>query len=142
MRRLFLAVAATLLMASASAQEDPIGSSYRIGPRDQIQIHVLEMEDLNQEVTVAEDGTVNLPLVGTLEAPGVDRGPIEHPAAQHARKPGAAQSDRDDFGHQLSLPAGVDSRRRQRARESLRTWPGNVAQRLDGSWRDGGQSRV
>ena len=71
MRRLCFALAAVFLAAQASAQESQGASSYRIGARDQIQIHVEEMEDLNKEVTVAEDGTISLPLVGTLEAQGL-----------------------------------------------------------------------
>jgi polysaccharide export outer membrane protein len=55
----------------AEAQGGQIARSYRIGPRDQIQIHVVETADLNQQIDVAEDGTISLPLVGTLEAQGL-----------------------------------------------------------------------
>lgn len=71
MRRLFIALALATVPIQAVAQDDQIAGSYRIGPRDQIQIHVEEMDELNQEVTVAEDGTVSLPKVGTLAAQGL-----------------------------------------------------------------------
>lgn len=77
MKRSFLALAAGLFVLPIGAQESSLGSSYRIGARDQLQIHVEEMEDLNQEVTVAEDGTISLPMVGTLEAQGLTESLLE-----------------------------------------------------------------
>ncbi len=64
---LFIAVL-TLLATGVSAQQLETAGQYRIGPRDQIQVHVEEVEDLNQEVTVADDGTISLPMIGTVEA--------------------------------------------------------------------------
>ncbi|MEM7354523.1 MAG: polysaccharide biosynthesis/export family protein [Acidobacteriota bacterium] len=76
MRRLFLVCLATFTAITAgaarlAAQEDLVAQSYRIGARDNLQIHVEETEELNQEVTVAEDGTISLPLVGTVLARGL-----------------------------------------------------------------------
>ncbi len=68
MKRCFVVAALALLTASVCAQQAESTGLYRIGPRDQIQIHVEEVEDLNQEVTVADDGTINLPMIGTVEA--------------------------------------------------------------------------
>ena len=53
------------------AQEDRPAGSYRIGPRDQIQIRVEEAEDLSAEVEVGDDGTISLPQVGTVAAQGL-----------------------------------------------------------------------
>ncbi|MEM7583290.1 MAG: polysaccharide biosynthesis/export family protein [Acidobacteriota bacterium] len=57
-----------LLAVEAAAQQTRTGIQYRIGPRDQIQVHVEEVDELNQEVTVADDGTINLPMIGTVDA--------------------------------------------------------------------------
>ena len=64
-------LAAVVTAPEAAAQEGQLARSYRIGPRDQIQIHVEEMAALNKEIAVAEDGTISLPQVGTVEARGL-----------------------------------------------------------------------
>lgn len=75
MNRWLHALVAILLPAlgavPAAGQEDRNAATYRIGPRDQIQIRVEEMEDLNQEVTVDEAGTIKLPVLGTVEVQGL-----------------------------------------------------------------------
>ncbi len=62
----------------AVAQNDPASPSYSIGPRDKIVIQVDETTDLNMEVTVAEDGTVSLPVVGTLQVQGLTGTQLEN----------------------------------------------------------------
>lgn len=76
MKRLLLPLALSgLLAGSAAAQgvrpSGPAGSSYRIGPRDQIQIRVDELPNLDSEQAVAEDGTIVLPIIGTVHAQGL-----------------------------------------------------------------------
>ena len=71
-----LALAAAMLATSApappaTAQEGQIGRAYRIGPRDRLQIYVEEEENLSKEIDVADDGTISLPLVGTVEVQGL-----------------------------------------------------------------------
>jgi polysaccharide export outer membrane protein len=63
-----------LLLGTAGevgAQEGSVSRSYRIGPRDEIQIRVAELPDLNTEQVVAEDGTIVLPVIGTVAARGL-----------------------------------------------------------------------
>ncbi len=59
--------------APAPAQVLPAGTtvSYRLGPKDQIAIKVYEVPELNVEVRVAENGKVNLPLIGEVPAEGL-----------------------------------------------------------------------
>ena len=62
-----------LLVAVAlplAAQEEP-RRSYRIGPRDQIQVRVEELPSLESAQVVGEDGTITLPVVGSLRAQGL-----------------------------------------------------------------------
>ena len=64
----------TLALAWAvpvTGQDTGVGSGYRIAPRDQIQIQVEEMQNLNQEVTVDETGTIELEPLGTVEVLGL-----------------------------------------------------------------------
>jgi len=67
---LFLALGAS---GAAGAQVLPAGTtvSYRLGPKDQIAIKVYEVPELNVEVRVAENGKVNLPLIGEVAAEGM-----------------------------------------------------------------------
>ncbi len=48
----------------------PGNSAYKIGPLDVLDISVFKVPDLTKEVQVAEDGTVNYPLVGDVPAAG------------------------------------------------------------------------
>lgn len=56
---------AVLLVPAAFAQ-----SGYRIQPGDVLQMEVLEDPSLNRNLLVLPDGTVSLPLVGSLRATG------------------------------------------------------------------------
>jgi polysaccharide biosynthesis/export protein len=57
-----------LLCAPLAAQErDP---SYRVGPRDLLDIRVYEDDKLNGQRRVTEDGLVNLPLLGDVAVQG------------------------------------------------------------------------
>ncbi len=73
--RLFTAAAAVLLVlvpAAVLAQGGVRDPSYRIGPKDLVQIQVFEVPELaNVERRVSEDGAVNLPLIGDVAAAGL-----------------------------------------------------------------------
>jgi len=66
--------------------------TYRIGPRDLVEVRVFETKDLNGELRVSEDGDVNLPLVGNVHIAGLTeaeaaqriKGVLEEKALQHA----------------------------------------------------------
>lgn len=62
-----------LTAGPARGQGNPEESSpaYRIGPRDVVAIQVFEEPDLNGEFRVDEDGTIRLPLVGSVAAEGL-----------------------------------------------------------------------
>ena len=45
--------------------------SYRIGAMDLLEITVFELPELNQTVRVSDDGSIRLPLLGTVEAAGL-----------------------------------------------------------------------
>ena len=75
-----LSIAALLLLCSVPpvpAQDTGAARSYRIGPRDQIQIRVDELADLDSEATVAEDGTIDLPVIGTVSTSGLTEDELE-----------------------------------------------------------------
>ena len=56
-----------LIAASAAAQNS---GDYRIGPKDLLEIRVLEIPDLNVERRVDDAGSIDLPLLGQLRVAG------------------------------------------------------------------------
>lgn len=70
-----LACAGFFSVTPAGGQENP-GTAYRIGPRDVVSIQVFEEPDLSGELRVNEDGTIRVPLVGTVPAEGLTEGQL------------------------------------------------------------------
>lgn len=62
-----LFVLATLASTPLIAQGDLVGA-YRLGVSDRIQIRVAELPDIDIDTEIREDGTISLPIVGTLRA--------------------------------------------------------------------------
>lgn len=62
-----------LLLGAAlgTAQGGSSASGYRLGPKDLVEIRVVELQDLNVERRVSEKGTINLPYLGDLSAAGL-----------------------------------------------------------------------
>jgi polysaccharide export outer membrane protein len=63
--------------ASASQAADvltsvakPGSSAYKIGPLDVVEVTVFKVPDLTKTAQVAEDGTINYPLIGDIQAAG------------------------------------------------------------------------
>jgi polysaccharide export outer membrane protein len=62
---------------SLERQSTPGNDGYRIGPQDVLEISVYQAPDLTKTVQVAETGTINLPLVGDVQAGGVTARELE-----------------------------------------------------------------
>ena len=67
--RFSLLCAVLLLGAVASGQDAP--NEYPIGPKDLLEIRVLEIPDLNVERRVTEGGVIALPLIGDFPVSGL-----------------------------------------------------------------------
>ena len=67
MRRTLLAVLAVLLAAPMALAQS---AGYRIQPGDQLAITVLEDDTLNRQLLVLPDGSISVPLAGTIRAGG------------------------------------------------------------------------
>jgi len=50
---------------------------YAIGPKDLLEIKVFDLPELNQTVRVAEDGTITLPLLGSVRVEGLSKNAVE-----------------------------------------------------------------
>ena len=52
-------------------------ASYRIGRRDRLVIRVQELPDLNSELVVGDDGTINLDVIGSVDVLGLTEQELE-----------------------------------------------------------------
>lgn len=64
----FLTAGAVFLGPGAFGEENAV---YRIGSRDTVEVHVEEMPELDREFEVRADGTILLPVIGSVEARGL-----------------------------------------------------------------------
>ena len=55
----------------AQAQDLPTASTSRIGPRDTVEIKVIQDEKLNTRATVSDDGQISMPQVGKIDVSGL-----------------------------------------------------------------------
>jgi polysaccharide export outer membrane protein len=73
MNRLGARISAVLLVASfstfAAAQESP--GDYAIGPKDLLDIRVVELPELSADRRVTDNGTIDLPMVGEVPVGGL-----------------------------------------------------------------------
>jgi len=70
-------------MAASLPAPDPLGElketpEYRIGAGDLIQIQVFQIEDLERQVRVDNEGMISLPLIGNFKAAGLTRTELEN----------------------------------------------------------------
>ena len=52
---------------------DAESSSYRLGPRDILRVSIFAggIEQINVDITVSDDGNINFPFVGIIQAKGL-----------------------------------------------------------------------
>lgn len=70
-RWLYGALVLCLIPTVALAQDELAATDYTIGPKDLLEIRVLEIPELNVERRVSETGTVDLPLIGPFAINGM-----------------------------------------------------------------------
>jgi len=76
-RFVFIALFTLGLAGMAQAQDVQTSSTTRIGPRDTMDIKVLQDEKLNTRATVSDDGQITMPLVGRVDVSGLTAREIE-----------------------------------------------------------------
>ena len=72
-RRVAFPIALLLVLGAGTlaAQEPAPAGDYAVGPRDLLEIRVLELPELNVERRVADSGVVDLPVLGALPVSGM-----------------------------------------------------------------------
>jgi polysaccharide export outer membrane protein len=74
MKRLFIvALVALGIAGSVPAQESTFSSDVRIGPRDIVDIKVVQDDKLNTRATVSDDGQITMPLIGKVDVSGLSQ---------------------------------------------------------------------
>lgn len=71
-----------LARAAVSARSQRGASDYRVGPGDVIEISVFQVEELSRTVRVRPDGSISLPLLGSLAAAGCTTSALERRLAE------------------------------------------------------------
>lgn len=66
-----LLLVAALVSAQVAAPSSAPSAGYRIGPKDLVEIRVVELQELNLERRVSEKGMINLPFLEDVQAAGL-----------------------------------------------------------------------
>ncbi|MCI5066239.1 polysaccharide export protein [bacterium] len=64
----------------------PLDPSYRLGPGDELEIRVFDVEELNTTVRVSQSGFIDLPLVGAVETKGLTSAQLEEALRRRLRR--------------------------------------------------------
>ena len=67
-----------------AAALSPGSTTYQIGVQDVLEIVVFKVPELTRNVQVSNSGTINLPLIGEMQAAGLTSQEVEHRARQAA----------------------------------------------------------
>ena len=71
MKRLARLVLALLVLPVGAAAQEPPSGDYAVGPRDLIEVKVVELPELNVDRRVSDSGTLDLPLLGPVPVGGM-----------------------------------------------------------------------
>ncbi len=66
-----LAILLSALVSSAGLLAEDVSGEYRVGPKDLLEIKVLEIPELNVERRVSDGGTISLPMIGDFQVSGL-----------------------------------------------------------------------
>jgi len=65
--------------------EGPSSDEYRLGPEDVLQVRVFELDQLNRTVRVSGDGSMDLPLIGSIPVRGLTPEEVAFQVAERLR---------------------------------------------------------
>lgn len=91
---------------------DPESKSYRVGPRDVLEVTVFQAPELSKTIQVSEAGTINFPLIGEVEASGRSAREIEQElskrlGAKYLQNPQISVFVKDYFSQRVTLEGAV-----------------------------------
>lgn len=95
-----------------AAVSDPESKSYKVGPRDVLEITVFQAPELSKTIQVSEAGTLNFPLIGEVYASGKTAREIEQElrnklGAKYLQNPQVSVFVKDYFSQRITLEGAV-----------------------------------
>jgi polysaccharide biosynthesis/export protein len=96
-----------------TAASTPRHTAYKVGPQDVIDISVFKVPELSRAVQVADNGTVNLPLIGDVSVGGKTAQEIEHDLVRrygrtYLRSPQVTVSVREYNSQRVTIEGAVN----------------------------------
>jgi polysaccharide export outer membrane protein len=79
----FLGAIAVLLIVVAAPVDGQTGATYRVGPKDLIDIGVFEEPALDGQYRVSEEGSIRLPLIGDFPVAGLTEAQLQESLKQY-----------------------------------------------------------
>lgn len=78
---IFLLGAWSSALAQLPVRDDAFARDYKIGPKDLLEITIFELPELNQTVRVSEEGSISLPLLGSVVIEGLTKEEVQNKIA-------------------------------------------------------------
>jgi polysaccharide export outer membrane protein len=99
-------------VVSLASMSDPGSKTYKIGPRDTLEVTVFKSPELSKTVQVSETGTINFPLIGELYAAGKTAREVEQEmtkklGAKYLQNPQISVLVKDYFSQRITMEGAV-----------------------------------
>lgn len=93
---------------SLASMSDPASKTYKIGPRDVLEVTVFKAPELSKTIQVSEAGTMNFPLLGELDAAGKSARELEQEltrklGARYLENPQISVFVKDYFSQRVTI---------------------------------------
>ena len=97
---------------SLASVSDPESKTYKIGPRDVLEVTVFKAPELSKTVQVSEAGTINFPLIGELNVSGKSAREIEQEmtkrlGSKYLQNPQLSVFVKDYFSQRITIEGAI-----------------------------------
>ena len=97
---------------SLASMSDPASKTYKIGPRDVLEVTVFKAPELSKTIQVSELGTINFPLLGELDAAGKTARDVEQEltkklGAKYLENPQISVFVKDYFSQRVTVEGAI-----------------------------------
>ena len=97
---------------SLASVSDPESKTYKIGPRDVLEVTVFKAPELSKTVQVSEAGTINFPLIGELNVAGKSARDIEQEmtkklGSKYLQNPQLSVFVKDYFSQRITIEGAI-----------------------------------
>ena len=97
---------------SVVSVSDPASKSYKVGPRDVLEVTVFQAPELSKTFQVSEGGTINFPLIGEVDAGGKTAREIEQElrkklGTKYLQNPQISVFVKDHFSQRVTIEGAV-----------------------------------